>query len=263
MLVTYQCPRLFEGWPVHLPFELILPWHCSCLKMSLLLFAETMCLKLPWALCVVTCARRRLYLWLQGCSDLSEHFLIRRAAISWHCISKGGSERSTNATLMALTFPQIREGFSGPRSRFQASWIYRTRDSNWLGMGVLSTPLLCASLNQNSFQLTLNAINLFGIWYLSSKSLDNQRFLCRQTFHQANQSMGNTTSLGAPAGNTTAVIVVTVLSAIFVFLILAIRLLIVKWNNYGLDDKVLILAHVSSLCAAFCFWELLLNTATR
>jgi hypothetical protein len=65
--------------------------------------------------------------------------------------------------------------------------------------------------------------------------------------------MGNTTSLGAPAGNTTAVIVVTVLSAIFVFLILAIRLLIVKWNNYGLDDKVLILAHVSSLCAAFCF----------
>jgi hypothetical protein len=41
--------------------------------------------------------------------------------------------------------------------------------------------------------------------------------------------------------------IASILSMAFAYLILAVRLLYVKWNMHGLDDALLTLAHVSSL----------------
>jgi hypothetical protein len=40
--------------------------------------------------------------------------------------------------------------------------------------------------------------------------------------------------------------IASILSMAFAYLVLAVRLLFVKWNMHGLDDAVLTLAHVSS-----------------
>ena len=55
---------------------------------------------------------------------------------------------------------------------------------------------------------------------------------------------GNRFALVTPDDNSAPVIIVTILSLIFAFLIFAIRILFVKWRRHGIDDGVLALAHL-------------------
>ncbi|KAH8750657.1 hypothetical protein BGZ57DRAFT_120495 [Hyaloscypha finlandica] len=55
---------------------------------------------------------------------------------------------------------------------------------------------------------------------------------------------GNRFALVTPLNNNAPIIIVTILSLTFSFLIFAVRLLFVKWRRLALDDAVLALAHV-------------------
>jgi hypothetical protein len=55
---------------------------------------------------------------------------------------------------------------------------------------------------------------------------------------------GNRFALVTPLNNSAPIIIVTILSLTFSFLIFAVRLLFVKWRRLALDDAVLALAHV-------------------
>ncbi|KAN0095801.1 hypothetical protein V8E51_016512 [Hyaloscypha variabilis] len=54
---------------------------------------------------------------------------------------------------------------------------------------------------------------------------------------------GNRFALVTPDNNSAPIIIVTILSLTFSFLIFAVRLLLVKWRRLALDDAVLALAH--------------------
>jgi hypothetical protein len=55
---------------------------------------------------------------------------------------------------------------------------------------------------------------------------------------------GNRFALVTPDNNSAPIIIVTILSLAFSFLVFAVRLLVVKWRRLALDDAVLALAHV-------------------
>lgn len=57
---------------------------------------------------------------------------------------------------------------------------------------------------------------------------------------------GNRFALVTPDTNSAPIIIVTILSLIFSFLVFTVRLLVVKWRSLALDDALLTLAHVSS-----------------
>lgn len=57
----------------------------------------------------------------------------------------------------------------------------------------------------------------------------------------------NRFALVTPDNNSAPLIIVTILSFIFAFLIFAVRIFIVKWKRHGYDDGVLALAHITAV----------------
>jgi hypothetical protein len=58
---------------------------------------------------------------------------------------------------------------------------------------------------------------------------------------------GNRFALVTPDDNSAPVIIATILSLVFAFLIFAVRILFVKWKKLGIDDGILALAYLTGV----------------